>query len=162
MTKILLISVKPRFARALLEGRKTVEVRRRFPDLPVGTVVVIYASSPERAVLGAVRLKYVMRVDPNEVWGLHAGDIEIDEHALIEYLAGATESTLLKVESPEVWARPVSLATLRDTLGLDAPQSFRYINSEQVALMRDLGKGVEIAHDGKARRRAQADPLNAH
>lgn len=136
MTRVLFLSVKPRYARAILEGRKTIEVRRRFPSVPAGTVVVLYASSPERAIIGTVRLKEMIRIDPSEVWAAYANDIEIDERSLDAYLDGAPESTLLEVESPETWARPVPLSVLRETLGFEPPQSFRYLASEQMDSLR--------------------------
>jgi predicted transcriptional regulator len=135
MTRVLFLSVKPRFARAILEGRKTVEVRRKFPVVPAGTVVVLYSSSPERAVLGTVRLRQTTRVDSSEVWARYADDIDIEEDALGVYLEGAAMSTVLEVEEPETWARPVRLGALRRILGIEPPQSFRYLAPEQVALI---------------------------
>lgn len=136
MTRTLLLSVKPRYARAILAGRKTIEVRRRFPEVPAGTVVVLYSSSPERAIIGTVRLKQTIRVDPGKVWELYANKIDIEKRALVAYLDGATVSTLLEIEDPETWIRPVTLSALRETLGVEPPQSFRYLAAEQVALIR--------------------------
>ena len=138
MTRALLLSIKPRFARAILDGRKTVEVRRRFPEVPVGTMVVLYSSSPERAVLGTVRLKRSIRVDPSQVWDTYSGDIDIEEAALADYLAGAEASTVLQIENPETWSQPVTLAALRELLGIEPPQSFRYLAPDQVAKIRDF------------------------
>ncbi|HWV48106.1 MAG TPA: ASCH domain-containing protein [Microbacterium sp.] len=139
MKRALLISVKPRYARAILEGRKTVEVRRRFPEVPPGTTVVLYSSSPERAVLGTVRLKQTITVPSDRVWEMHSSAIDIAEDALGEYLEGAEDSTLLEVEDPQTWARPVSLTSLRALLGLEPPQSFRYLDADQVALIATSG-----------------------
>jgi predicted transcriptional regulator len=135
MTRVLFISVKPRYARAILEGRKTVEVRRKFPHLPAGTIIVLYSSSPERAVLGTVRLKRTSRVAASAVWRLHSSAIAIGEDALDKYLEGAEESTLLEMENPTSWARPISLELLRKTLGVEPPQSFRYLDANQLALI---------------------------
>ncbi|MEI2270239.1 ASCH domain-containing protein [Microbacterium sp. No. 7] len=144
MTRAVLLSVKPRFARAILEGRKTVEVRRRFPQIPTGTTVVLYSSSPERAVLGTVRLKRAIRVDPNAVWETYSADIGIEEDALEDYLAGADSSTVLQVEAPESWSRPVSLGLLREIFGLEPPQSFRYLTEDQVEAIRFRANRAEV------------------
>lgn len=144
MTRALLLSVKPRFARAILEGRKTVEVRRRFPQVPAGTTVVLYSSSPERAVLGTVRLTRAIRVNPNAVWETYSEDIGIEEDALEDYLVGADSSTVLQVEAPESWSRPVSLGLLRETLGLEPPQSFRYLTEDQVEAIRSRANRAEV------------------
>ena len=140
MTRAVLLSVKPRFARAILEGRKTVEVRRRFPQVPAGTTVVLYSSSPERAVLGTVRLKRAIRVDPKVVWETFSDEIDIEEDALIEYLAGADASTVLQVEEPETWSQPVTLGRLRELIGVEPPQSFRYLAADQVSAIRPRAK----------------------
>ena len=136
MTRVLLLSVKPRFARAILEGRKTVEVRRRFPEVPAGTSILLYSSSPERAVLGTVRLRRATRVDPKLVWETYADDIGIEEDALADYLAGADTSTVLQVEYPELWSEPISLDLLRKMIGVEPPQSFRYLAADQAASIR--------------------------
>src|SRR6266851_9958504 len=59
--KDLLISIKPEYASAILEGRKTVELRRKFPeDVAFGSRLYIYSSSPIQAVVG---IASVTRVD---------------------------------------------------------------------------------------------------
>lgn len=132
MTRALLLSIKPQYARAILEGRKTIEVRRRFPNIDPGTTVVLYSSSPEKAVLGTVRLKRTIKVNPDCVWGLHGSAIGIDQNDLDAYLEGADESTLLEVDCPHSWEQPVSLDSLRGVLGIEPSQSFRYLANEQV------------------------------
>ncbi|MCB8043273.1 ASCH domain-containing protein [Microbacterium oxydans] len=103
MTRALFLSIKPRYARSILEGRKTIEVRRKFPDLPAGTTIVLYSSSPERAIVGTVRLKQASKLPPDRVWELHSDAIDIAQDALGEYLEGADASTLLEVEHPRAW-----------------------------------------------------------
>lgn len=138
MTRALLLSIKPQFARAILEGRKTIEVRRRFPYIDPGTTVVLYSSSPEKAVLGTVRLRRTIKVNPDCVWGLHGLDIGISESDLNAYLEGADESTLLEVDCPDSWEQPVPLNSLRTVLGIEPSQSFRYLATEQVEQAKQL------------------------
>lgn len=140
MAQAVLLSVKPRYAHEILSGRKTVEVRRRFPIIPSGTTVVIYSTSPERAIIGTVLVKRSTKVDPSDVWKLHSKDIRIERDDLIDYLDGASESTLLEVESPLRWDKSVPLDLFRSAIGVEPPQSFRYLQPAQVALVEDLGK----------------------
>lgn len=132
MTRALLLSIKTQYARAILEGRKTIQVRRRFPNIDPGTTVVLYSSSPEKAVLGTVRLRRTIEVNPDCVRGWHGSDIGISERDLNAYLEGAEESTLLEVDCPDSWEQPVSLESLRTVLGIEPSQSFRYLATEQV------------------------------
>ena len=133
------LSVKPRYARALLSGDKTVEVRRRFPDLDEGTIIVIYASSPDRQVLGSVTLTGVERTKSDAVWDQYSAHIGIDRESLDEYLDEATFAALLRVSTPVRWSRPVPLHELRSVTDVEPPQSFRYLSPEQLATLSHLG-----------------------
>ncbi|CAN5337633.1 ASCH domain protein [soil metagenome] len=137
--KTVFLSVKPKYARAILSGDKTVEVRRRFPELDQGTTIVIYASSPERQVLGSVTLSGIERPSSVDVWDGYADVIGIDRASLDEYLDDATFAALLKVTSPVRWMRPIPLHELRSATDVEPPQSFRYLSPEQLATLSTLG-----------------------
>ena len=124
----ILLSVRPVYARALLAGTKTAEVRRRFPQQPAGTTIYVYSSTPDRTVLGTLRLGTIDRPDADDVWRLYREEIEIDERSLNEYLAQVSSAAILQISDPQPWEKPVPLATLRSQLGVEPPQSFRYLD----------------------------------
>ena len=137
--KTVFLSVKPRYAWAILAGDKTVEVRRRFPDLSEGTTIVIYASSPERQVLGSVTLTAIERAASTAVWDQYSDAIAIDREALDEYLDDSTVAALLRISAPIRWNRPVTLEELRTAMDVEPPQSYRYLSPEQLATLSLLG-----------------------
>ena len=139
MSRAVLLSVKPRYAQALLAGTKTVEVRRRFPAQPSGTVIFIYASSPVRAVLGTVVLDQISRVASEAVSHIHRGQIEIGREELAVYLDGVETASILEVSGPRTWSGSVPLEALRARVELEPPQSFRYLTGEQADLLTCLG-----------------------
>lgn len=139
MTRVLLLSVRPRFARALLDGTKTVEVRRRFPDVPAGTPVVLYSSSPERALLGTMRVRALVRIEAEDIWRTYKDEISIQWDELSAYLNGASMSSVLELESPVTWRHAVPLDSMRRTLGLEPPQSFRYLTARQLSKFEAIG-----------------------
>jgi predicted transcriptional regulator len=48
-----LVSIRPFYASKILTGHKTVELRRKFPEVgAVGATALIYSSSPVSAVVG--------------------------------------------------------------------------------------------------------------
>ena len=49
--RMVVLSLKPRFAEAILAGVKTVDVRRTEPKIVVPTRALLYAASPVRALL---------------------------------------------------------------------------------------------------------------
>lgn len=134
-TRAVLLSVKPRFAHPLLLGTKTAEVRRRFPFLSSGTKVFVYSSSPDRAVIGTFILTDVTRVDASEVWGQHAHALLIGENELAAYLDGTTKAAIVGASHPAAWGQPLPLQGLRTDVGVEPPQSYRYLTAEQVQVL---------------------------
>lgn len=156
MSRVLLLSVRPRFAHGLLSGTKTAEIRRRFPDIPSGMKVIIYASSPEKAILGTMRVQRVVRSNADDIWRDYSDVIGIERSELSDYLDGARECSVLELDNPELWSRPVQLADLRSALDVEPPQSFRYLTSRQLTRLMSLvnpyqgndsgaGLGIEAA-----------------
>lgn len=143
MNRALLLSVRPRFAQALLDGTKTAEIRRRFPDVPADTTVVIYSSSPVKAVLGTMRVESLIRSTAAKIWRDYSEEIGIGESELAEYLIGASECSVLKLAEPRRWANAVTLHELRRLAHLQPAQSFRYLSSREVAKLTALGANAE-------------------
>lgn len=137
MTAVLL-SVKPQFARRLLSGTKTAEVRRRFPELPSGTVVYLYASSPMRAVIGVLKIRRVHTGTPQWLWPTFGKQLDISKEYFHGYLAGRDAAAVIELQRAEQWERPVALDDLRTGLGVQAPQSYRYLSSELEQALRRL------------------------
>lgn len=138
MTRALLLSVRPRFAWALLSGHKTVEIRRRFPNVAAGMTVVIYSSSPEKAAIGTMRVRSFARSNASAIWRDHSTRIGIDESELTDYLNGASGPSVLELDEPKPWVCPVPLEELRRGLQLEPAQSFRYLNSHQLEELEQM------------------------
>ena len=68
--RTLLLSLRPRFAELLLQGTKTVELRRVQPDVGRGTLVLLYASSPMRALVGTSVVEDVQVAARDDIWRL--------------------------------------------------------------------------------------------
>src|ERR1700730_15537250 len=67
-----LVSIRPFYASKILDGHKSVELRRRFPEFnSVGATALIYSSSPVSAVVGCARIKEVRKLPISEIWRRH-------------------------------------------------------------------------------------------
>lgn len=130
MTAILL-SVKPTYADGLLNGTKTAEVRRRFPDQTGPTTVYLYSSSPERAIVGTVTLDSIDRPPARKVWNLYQHRIQILRGPLDDYLENVADAAILQMSNPNRWANPMPLPDLRQRVRVEPPQSFRYLDERQ-------------------------------
>ena len=64
--RVCLMSIKPKWAKELYSGKKTVEFRKSSPD--VGSLVFLYESAPVKAVTGCFRVQSVLTSNASHVW----------------------------------------------------------------------------------------------
>jgi predicted transcriptional regulator len=138
---VLLVSLKPRFAAMLLSGSKTVELRRVKPDVATGADVLLYASSPRRALVGSARVGAIDAGTAAAIWTQHCAHIGVSRVEYDDYFAGA--STAVAITLTDISALPdgdVPLAELRRRRrDFRPPQSFRYFDLPTAA---SLGWGA--------------------
>src|SRR5688572_8568062 len=85
MSKVLLISVKPEFAEKILNGSKTIELRKCSPSTSVGDLVILYSTVPERAIVGTCIVKEIIKKAPAQLWRSHRRFMGIDRKRYFEY-----------------------------------------------------------------------------
>lgn len=120
-----LLSLKPRFAEAILAGEKTFEFRRALFRRQNVQRVVLYASSPVCRVVGEFHLDEILTLDLDKLWAKTRRGGGIDRTYFDRYFAGCTTGHALKVRHPRRYRR---LLHLQDDLGVErAPQSFMYV-----------------------------------
>ena len=63
-----IMSVMPRFAEMFRQGKKDVEVRRRFPAFNKGVRVYFYEISPAKRIQMEAKIQSIDYLDTKEVW----------------------------------------------------------------------------------------------
>jgi predicted transcriptional regulator len=126
----LLVSLKPRFAEMLLDGCKSVELRRVRPAVAAGALVLLYASSPRRELVGTGRVGTVEVGSTAEVWKRHGPGTGLARPEYDAYFVGARVAVAISLVEVTQLRRHVPLAELRERwTGFRPPQSFRYIDA---------------------------------
>lgn len=138
-----LLAIHPRHAEAILAGRKTIEIRRRFPLSVAGDTVFMYVTAPVRSIVGGFRVAEVWTVQANAAWEAVGGQLCLPREDLERYSAGSVTLTPIRVSDPFRLPRPLELAQVKRILGqFHPPQSFGYIRDpELVELLRTARKG---------------------
>lgn len=136
--RTLLLSLRPRFANAILAGTKTIEIRRRPVNAASGTPVILYASSPLRAVVGTARLASVDTHDPDTAWHRYRRTFGLSRDEYDAYLDGVTSVYLLRLQRVNRLNEPLPLQDLRQDAPFQPPQSFRYIAPSDPTPLKDL------------------------
>jgi predicted transcriptional regulator len=129
--KDFLVSIKPEYVNAIVDGRKTVELRKKFPeDVANGSRAYIYSSSPVQAVVAVASLERVDRLPLEELWEFHGRSSCIDRATFDEYFGRETHGCGILLGSVRPLASPIERRRLHDLLGVIPPQSFMYLPSE--------------------------------
>jgi predicted transcriptional regulator len=132
---VLFVSIKPRFAEKILSGEKSVELRRVRPcDAGPGTLVVFYASSPKREVVGTGRVEEIDVGSPTAIWDRHRDEVGLPRSEYRSYFKGVRDAVGIVLSDVSPLEETVSLEDLRRRIrGFEPPQSFRYIDALQTA-----------------------------
>ena len=131
--RTVLISVRPRFAYAILGGLKQVELRRVAPSQDL-SAVVLYATAPERSILGWFDVDGVEVAAPSTLWRRYGGHTSLSRREYDHYFAGCPKGVAIKVGTIHQLPRPISLQELGD---LSPPQGFSYLTEEAVQVLRE-------------------------
>ena len=127
--RMIILSLKPRFAEAILLGAKTVELCRTNPKITVPTRALIYAASPVRALLGTCVVTTVNPGTPTELWGTYGPRSDLDHEEFLQYFTGVEVGTALTLECAERFTRSLALADLRKkSQSFCPPRSYAYVD----------------------------------
>ncbi len=147
---VLFLSLRPEYAELLLAGEKTVELRRIRPRAPVGTDVLLYASSPQCELVGTCSVGAIGQSTPDDIWKLHGCNTGIGRTAFRAYFRGASQAVAITVKDTRRLDSPISLSRLRaEWVNFQPPQSFRYVSSQDaIRLLAGQGAVLESAVSG--------------
>jgi len=128
---VALLPIKPVYAKAIIEGRKQVEFRKTIFRRRV-THIAVYASTPVQRIIGIFRIDDCDHDTPENLWRRHHANGAISSDEFESYYANKDEGIAIKIADVLSLSSPVKLRTL----GVRAPQSFRYLTASEVARLR--------------------------
>lgn len=125
--RVVLMSIHPQYAQAILDGTKRVEFRKR-PLAPDVSHVVVYATAPVSAVVGAFAVTGQRTQAPSALWRRFRTVAGIPRSGFFAYFQGRRHGTGIEVGDVLVPAAPLRLD--RDLGVARPPQSFQYLARE--------------------------------
>ncbi len=134
---MLLLSIHPQFAEAILNGTKSVEFRRRKPlRCDPGTRLLIYSSSPTCALVGTATIDEVQQDTPRKIWQACGRFGGISYPFYNTYFDSCKAAVGICLSDPKRLDHPVPLNVLRVLWpGFHPPQQFAYL---------DLARLIEV------------------
>lgn len=128
--KYLLIAVKPEFANKIVENEKTIELRKTKPNVKAGDFLIIYSSSPVKAIIGFGLIKQVIVTTPTQMWENYSLKVGIDKERFVQYYKDKEKSIGIEIEDMKL-VIPISLKDIRILeTNFHPPQIYRYISND--------------------------------
>ncbi|WP_040283701.1 hypothetical protein [Tessaracoccus massiliensis] len=124
---MMMLSVRPAYAKGILTGSKSVELRRTRPSIKGDQLTVIYASTPVQAVIGACTISCVESGEPQDLKLRYLTEAQISEDEFDRYFEEAEVAWALHLRQSMFFEQPVSLERLRASSVLPV-QSWRFLD----------------------------------
>jgi len=122
-----ILSIKPKYAQAIVSGIKKVEFRKKIFKRPVDKVY-IYSSSPSKKLIGFFTFIEVVENSPEELWKgfQHVGGI--DKEDFFEYFKDSEKGFAIVIDSVEKFKKGIDPIDFFENFC--APQSYIYIDED--------------------------------
>jgi predicted transcriptional regulator len=138
---VLLFSIRPEYAvKIFCEKTKKVELRRIRPRLmEEGDLVIVYVSSPKKALVGSFEVKKIIEEPLPKLW------VKVEKTACISrkdfdiYYSDRTVGIGIYIENIQSYNEPVTLQILRENINnFHPPQSYRYLRDKEIEVLKSL------------------------
>jgi len=126
--KQVILAIRPKFAEAILSGKKKCEFRKAaFPkDVDL---VIIYCSKNVGKIIGWFRVKRCRTGKPEDLWRLHELDGGVSKNEFDEYYSDSNSAVCLEIRCAHRLDPPID--PFEDFKSFTIPQSFRYLAQEE-------------------------------
>lgn len=120
----MLLSIKPKYAKVILEGKKQYEFRKSKPKEGINRII-FYASSPQKQVVGEAAIDQILEGTPEEIWEIAKLAAGITKKFYFSYYAGKDKAVAYKLKDVMIYDTPKALSDYGIS---QAPQSFIYLD----------------------------------
>lgn len=131
--RVMVLSIHPRHVERILEGTKSVELRRTRPLIAPGQPVAIYATQPSGALVATCRIREVQTGPPDSIWRSVGSDTALTRVEFDEYFDGADSAVALHLEAVTALVGEVTLEDLRaHERRFQPPQTWHFFDRQRL------------------------------
>lgn len=146
-SQIMLLSIRPRHVAKILDGTKTVELRRGRPVIVPGQPLAIYSTTPDAAVVALGRVSRIEVASPSALWDTVNEVVGIGRGEFDDYFRGAMTATGLHLSDIRALSVPISLTEMRTMGPFQPPQTWHFLDKLRVSrLFGDHPATAALSH----------------
>ena len=126
MEKLILMSIKTKYANQIFDGTKVYEYRRRsIGDKNLNKKIYVYSSEKDKAIIGYIIVDKIIEGTSKYVLETTESSTKVD---IINYFKGCDKCYALEIKKAVRFKTPINLTKIREIQEkLVIPQYYRYI-----------------------------------
>lgn len=126
-----LLSIKPKYVRSILEGAKRYEFRKAiFRNRSVNRIF-IYSSAPEKRIVARFEISRIIEDHPSALWDQTRDHAGINDAEFFSYFAGRSRGYAIGIENLKEFDTPID--PREEIPGFVPPQSYCYVDGLPIA-----------------------------
>lgn len=130
---MLLLSIHPVYVEKIFAGTKTVELRKRKPNVEVGSKVVIYSTMPKCEIVGFATIGGFEVCSPRQLWNKVNSSCGVTKAEFNSYYSNSEVSVGIRLTEPVRFDDAFTLSNLRKLWpGFHPPQQFQYLKDSRL------------------------------
>lgn len=135
----ILISLAPAYTQAILDGRKTVELRRRRLRVGNGTRIWIYSKTPTARIEATACVQQIHEGDPEGLWSEFGDATGISRAEFDHYFSGCSRGCAVVLDSICALVPALDLSTMKsEVAGFHPPQFFKRLSAEELGTLLQM------------------------
>ncbi len=123
-----LLSIRPKYAEAIIKGRKSFEFRKSIFKYHPVEMVYLYATKPVSKVVGSFRVGNIICREPKVLWEELGRFSGVSSAEFFGYFKDNDIGFAIEIKDLEVFRRPVNPSLFIE--GFTPPRSFKYIDGQ--------------------------------
>lgn len=120
----IIMSIKPKYVREIIEGKKKYEYRKSIFKNDIDRIY-IYSSSPVKKIVGYFKFKGYLKDTPSNIWNETQDYAGIDKKSYDKYFDGKELAYALNIYNFHEFEEYIDPKIIFDNF--TAPQSYKYI-----------------------------------
>jgi predicted transcriptional regulator len=124
-----LLSIKPKYVKSIIEGDKRYEFRKTiFKNRKINRIY-IYSSSPVKKIVGTFEIGGILEGHPNDLWDTVKEFAGIDDRDFFAYFEGKSRAFAIEIQNLQEFTDPIN--PYETMPGFVPPQSYCYMDGEK-------------------------------
>jgi len=134
--KVLVISIKPEYSNMIFSGYKSMELRKSKPNVNNNSVMLVYNTKPEMAIVGVCLISDIIDSTPSQIWKEHSNLVGIRKSVFKQYYLDEERAIGIILSKFEKFENPIKLEKVKNHLPLfNPPQTYRYLSISELTFL---------------------------